>query len=62
MIRYLSGIVTSALKVDTDGFGCHSGWDPYGFCSGYGGCAGVFPVIFVLYSNDLPCKYLSLAQ
>ena len=56
MIRYLSGIVTSALKVDTDGFGCHSGWDPYGFCSGYGGCAGVFPVIFVLYSNDLPCK------
>ena len=37
------------------------GWDPFvigGDCAGCAGRSGVFPVIFVLYSNDLPYEAL----
>ena len=51
LLRYLSGIVTSMFKADLDGCGGHDSWEPSGFGDSR---AGVFPVIFVLNSNDLP--------
>ena len=47
LLRYLIGIVTSAFKADTSGYG------------GRGGLLGVFLTIFVLYLNDLPSEVLS---
>ena len=50
LLRYLSGIVYSTLKVGTGGrFASPS----------FPGISGVFPTIFVLYSNDLPSEALS---
>ena len=52
----------STFKVGTP---CRGGcvglvfWDPFGFCGGCSsrrGRSGIFPVTFVLYSNDLPCE------
>ena len=39
------------FKADLDGCGGHDSWEPSGFGDSR---AGVFPVIFVLNSNDLP--------
>ena len=47
LLRYLIGIVTSAFKADTSGYG------------GRGGLLGVFLTIFVLYLNDLQSEVLS---
>ena len=50
LLRYLSGIVNSMCKVGTGGQ----------FASPpFRGLSGVFPTIFVLYSNDLPSEALS---
>ena len=47
----MSGTLTSTFKVGTGGrFACHS----------FPGLSGVFPTIFVLYSNYLPSLALSL--
>ena len=49
LLRYLSGIVISTCKVGTGGqFASPS----------FPGLSGVFPTIFVLYSNDLPSEAL----
>ena len=67
LLRYLTGIVTSAFKAHTGGCGGHGGrggWDLSGFGVGCGGCSGlfglssVFHTIFVLYLNDLPSETL----
>ena len=66
LLRYLSGMVISTFKADTGGHGGHCGWGSSGFCGGCGGYSGlsglcgVFPTIFVLYINHLPCEALSL--
>ena len=50
LLRYFSEIVTSTLKVGTVGQ----------FASPlFPGVFGVFPTIFILYSNDLPSEALS---
>ena len=56
MLRYLSGIVTSTFKVGT--FGCGGSFESPSFPDRSGVC-GVFPSIFVLYSNDLSSEALS---
>ena len=37
-----------------DGAGGCAGWSEFPGFSGRGGCAGVFPVVFVLHLNELP--------
>lgn len=67
MLRYLIGIVIFTFKVETGNRGgCEGsgGWHPskfgrdWGGCGGRGFCSGGFSVIFVLYSNDIPCEVL----
>ena len=53
LLRYFSGIV----KVGT---GCCAGRSASPGSSGCGGCAVVFPTIFILHLNDLPSEALSL--
>ena len=59
----MSGIVISTFNTDTRG--C-AGWDASeigggcGVLGGGGGRSVVFPVISVLYSNDLLCEALSI--
>ena len=65
LLRYLSGIVTSRFKAGTAGCGDCDGWVPSGFCGGCGGrsgICGVFPTIFILYSNGLPSEALLLTS
>ena len=49
--KSLSGIVTSSFKVGTGG---HGGEFPSSAESGCAGLCDIFPIIFVLYPNDLP--------
>ena len=65
----MNGLVISTFKFHTrgcSGCGDRGGQDESEFggacsdCGGNGGCSGVFPVIFVLYANDLLCQTLSL--
>ena len=61
-LRCVSGIVTSTFKVDTrgcegSGSRCEFG-SGCGSCGGRGSCSSVVPLIFVLYSIDLPCAAL----
>ena len=59
LIRYLSGIVTSALKNGTGGYAGRS------TSSRFPGCVSLSSVsvtIFVLYSNDLPSEALLLTS
>ena len=52
----MSWIVTSVFRGGTCGYSGCGGWVP----SGFGGdCAGVFPVIFVLYLNYLSSEISS---
>ena len=56
LLRYLNGIMTSTFK---DGTSDCAGWLVSPSFPGYGDRSGVFPVIFVLYSNNLHCEALS---
>ena len=56
LLRYFSGIVTSTLKGGT-GVSSDRSASPPSFPGRAGRC-GVFPTIFVLYSNDLPSEAL----
>ena len=49
-------MLTSTFKVGTGGCGGRSASPTF---PGYAGLCGVFPTIFVLYSNDLPSEALS---
>ena len=63
--------ITKIIELNCDFFkggigGCcgHGGWAPCRFGGGCAGCdggTGVFPIIFVLYSNDLPSEASTLS-
>ena len=59
LLRYFSGIVTSAFKVGTGG--C-AGWPGSPGILGYGGHSGVSLAIFVLYSINSPSEALLLTS
>ena len=55
----MSKIVTSMFKNGTGG--C-AGWSVSSGFPGCGGLSGVFPIVFVLYPNDLPSEASSSHQ
>ena len=54
LFKYLGGTVTSTFKVGTGGRAGRSA------SPSFPGCGGLFPVIFVLYLNDVPSEELLL--
>ena len=58
LLQYLSGIVTSVFIDSIGGSSGHGSWVPSGGgdCAGRDGRASEFPIIFVLYSYDLPSE------